>query len=74
MEKKQTTDTAGVITRSETVFGKFLLKQVHTCTARSIFLGVFLLIFLPSAQISHILRSSGASPDLKYTEDEKKHV
>lgn len=41
MENKQTTDTRGVITRSETVFGKFLLKQVHTCTARSIFLVFF---------------------------------
>lgn len=41
MEKKNKQnhrDTRGVITRSETVFGKFFfLKQVHTCTARSIF-------------------------------------
>jgi len=45
----------------------FLKKQMHTCTARSkifFFLCLFL-IFLPSAQIRHILRPTGTSPQLK---------
>lgn len=57
MENKQTTETLEVLLQGLKLYlASFFLKQVHTCTARSIFsLFFFFIIFLPSAQISHIL-------------------
>lgn len=75
MENKQTTETLEVLLQGLKLYlASFFLKQVHTCTARSIFsLFFFFIIFLPSAQISHILWLTGLSPDLKYTDRLKRN-
>lgn len=69
----KTTETLEVLLQGLKLYlASYFLKQVHTCTARSIFsLFFFIMIFLPSAQISHILCWTGLSPDLKYTNDWK---
>lgn len=42
MENKQTTETLGVLLQGLKLYlASFFLKQVHTCTARSIFCSIY---------------------------------
>lgn len=73
MENKQTTETLEVLLQGLKLYlaSFFLNKCIHVQLEAFFF--VFFIIFLPSAQISHILCLTGLSPDLKYTDRLKRN-